>query len=461
MEKYKGEIFQLYIVQKKTLKDVITSLKRDHNINPSPQVLKTKIRKWGFQKNVLRSDVRTILSLLSHDEATDRDMSFSLRDRPVDLKRIENHRKREGMAKAPGKARIDKVLNRGNQAAGANQPFQAPVVVLTLQHYRAPEKLLWEVDVLIKGSFERGCWSFNGNDSIISSTAGQEVEVSHLHTFLSHLNVGSTAAISEDYELAGESWRKAFLTLETVVQGQYHDIIPNLLQKINDLAREGHGKLAEFLKQQIFHCSKILQGPNTSTSAIYQALGDLDMTHMPDIETRVMSNYHKLFEQYLGSSCYNSFVMMMNAARRRLLHDIWATFDECLPKLHYLDALYGPLDRRSLDVMCLRVETLNQRGLCIQAEAEALAFIRRAEMILEDKWIRFYNLTRGWFHLGSAQYFLGNPTSAIQSLFCALRSEAELCKLGDFNIFQGERVIIKDYLKRLGASNQAEDSLSI
>ena len=35
MEEYKGEIFQLYIVQKKTLKQVIAILKQEHDIEVS------------------------------------------------------------------------------------------------------------------------------------------------------------------------------------------------------------------------------------------------------------------------------------------------------------------------------------------------------------------------------------------------------------------------------------------
>ena len=172
------------------------------------------------------------------------------------------------------------------------------------------------------------------------------------------------------------------------------------------------------------------------------------MTFMLEIEERIMKQFTKLFELYLGHLCYNSFVMIMDGARRRLLQCPWATFD-CLPEISYLDSYFGPTDRRSLDVIGMRVEILSHRGMHSEAEVEALALVQRAGMIQSDDWQRFYNLTRGWYFLGSAQYFLRKRDVAIQNLCNALHSDDELCKIDEFHIFEAERMIILKFLEHL------------
>jgi len=43
------------------------------------------------------------------------------------------------------------------------------------------------------------------------------------------------------------------------------------------------------------------------------------MSNLSDIEERIMQRFSKLFTQYLGPTCYNTFVMGINRARQRLL----------------------------------------------------------------------------------------------------------------------------------------------
>jgi hypothetical protein len=219
---------------------------------------------------------------------------------------------------------------------------------------------------------------------------------------------------------------------------------------INDLNRQGYTRLAALLKKHIAQCSKSLV--NASTASVFNGLGKLDMEFMLEIEERIMNQFDKLFELYLGHLCYNSFVMMMDGARRRLLRYPWANFD-CLPDISNLDCVFGPADRRSLDVIGLRVEISNHRRLHIETEQEASMLVHRAEMIQDDDWQRFYNLTRGWYFLGSAQYFLRKRDASIQSLSNMLVSDDELCKIDEFHIFDTERMITLKYLEHLKSSH--------
>lgn len=410
------------------------------------KVLKTKLAQWGYTKNVKRCEVVQVLREKARRRSAgiEEDYTFTLQQRPVDLKKIERHRQRAGLPD------IQQPENITTEIAWRTPPPSPPTSLPP--QWRICEKVLYDIDILIKGSFETGLWSFKGNELIIKSSTSQDLEIEVLHNFLGDFAFGCHAADTRNFVRAGVCWQRAFLNIEALVRGRYHDIIPNLVQKINDLNRQGHSRLAALLKEHIARCGKSLLGPNSSTKSIYDGLGKLDMSFMLEVEERIMKQFTKLFELYLGHLCYNSFVIMLDGARRRLLQYPWVNFD-CLPDISHLDSIFGPTDRRSLDVISLRIEILNNRNMHVETEVEASMLIQRAEMIQSDNWQRFYNLTRGWYFLGTAQYFLRKRDVAIQSLSNALRSDDELCNIDEFHIFNAERMIILEYLEHLRGVN--------
>jgi hypothetical protein len=313
---------------------------------------------------------------------------------------------------------------------------------------RTPEKLLRDLDTLIKGSFEAGLWKSCGVEHIILSSPSQNADRLAMHNFYSNLDSGCAAAEEKDFLSAGAHWGRAFENVDSLVKGQYHAIIPSLIQKINDLNKHhGLGELADKLKNHIGTCSRAFLPPGSPTSVIYQGLAQLDVSSIAEIEPRIMRRFVELFDTYLEPGNYNAFLLMINTAKRRLLYDNWASLNECLPDLSGVDAVSGPSDRRALEIMALRLHTLNHRRLYRQAEAEAFLLIARAAIITNDQSQRLQNLVRGYFHLGRAQHILGNK-AARQSFLSALQYEEKFCELsGDDDMFKVERAAILKYLE--------------
>lgn len=160
-----------------------------------------------------------------------------------------------------------------------------------------------------------------------------------------------------------------------------------------------------------------------------------------------MGCFKARFEFYLGSMNYNSFVMMMNYARRKLYHDAWVRLEDVLPPVDLLGRTYGRSDPRTLDVIGMRIEVAHRRKWFHMVEAKASILIDRAVQIKNDDWQRYYNLTRAWFDLGSAQYFLKKKKLASTSFHEALLNDDELKKVEECNIFDPERNTIANYLQ--------------
>lgn len=434
-----------------------------HTVAPRPADLQSQLTQWGFTKNLKRGEVVEILRAKASRDTAGKESVFTLRGRPVSLEQVEKHRKKFGIpAIKPGSLSASHdSSDTSSQDIVCRTPPPSPHASLpVVEARRVPEKLLYDIDVLVKGSFEAGRWKFVSNDLLIVSSEHQTAEKLAIHDFLGNIINASATAKRRDYDLAFERWSQACVKVDRLVTGRCHDIIPNLIQQLNDLNREDLGPVAASLKKYIAEASAVHGDPNEPTTTILSQLGKLDMSLVAAAEERIMAHFHRLFTQYLGYRCYNTFVMMMDGARRRLLYDKWATFTDCLPSLAHLDTLFGPTDRRPLDMIGLRLEILKDRGIPAQAEREAAELIRRAENIENDDWQRAYHLTRGWYFRGWAQYSMpGKRGQAVESFETAMRCDDELCAIDDFHIFVPERVAMVGYLRELRGAASGDSSV--
>ena len=386
-------------------------------------------------------------------ESAGKESTFTFRNRPVDLEKIERYRKRNKLDFH--QRSLFKTNQTPKTGVVCRTPPLLPKSLPVTQAWRVFEKLLFDVNNHIRVSFESGVWTFDGNERLIRSSPAQSSERSSLHAFLGGLDISCAAFAAGNVQLAGGYWRQGFREIETLVMGQYHDTIPNMIQKINDLNRQGQLEVAVLLKKQITRSSMTYQSPDRSRLSILEVLEKLDLEYMVEVEERVMQCYVELFDLYLGSQCYSSFVMLMNAARRKLTRNPSATFEECLPDLSLLDNSFGPSNQRSMDVVRLRVETLNLRGLHEQTEIEAYALVERAAQIQDDQWKQLYYLTKGWFYVGSAQYLLGKPDIATENLSQSLRCGGGFSRIDHSGLFNPERLIMLKYLEHLGTRKNA------
>ena len=388
-------------------------------------------------------------------ESVGKDSAFTLQHRPLNLERVMRHAVKARLRPVQVSTSAAPNLLVAATVKCRTPPPTLPRQLPMSERWRVPERLFYDVEVLIKSSFEANRWrrnETNGDELIIHSSVKpdqQSFEVQSLHDFLGHLDTGCNAAQAQDFIEAGHHWKDAFIAVEALVKSQYHGIIPNLIQKLNDLHLQGFEDVATKLKTHIANCSRVYLTADSSTLSVYCGFEMLEMEFVGDLEERVMKQYSELFEFYLGHRCFNAFVAKKDSARQRLLRHEWTRLDDCLPSISYLDAEFGASDRRTLEVIGIRAEISSRRGLHRQVCEEASSLIERAEMIQNDEWQRCYHLTRGYYFLGLARYKLEERDEASEVFSKALFYEEELRKVEDYHIFEAERIIIHEYLQDL------------
>ena len=321
--------------------------------------------------------------------------------------------------------------------------LQAPQQILI------PEKLLYSLDGLIRESFESGAWRFFDNERLIESSPAAVAEQRALMSFLGSVDQGCTATRIGHLVLADAHWQRAIVELEVLLRGTYHDIIPNIISKLTDLDDWGFADVANRLMREMVGIASACKHSGIVIFPLYEAFDGLILEGMSELEDRVWEMFHSVFQLYLGSYCYNTFVMMMDRAQRKLQRDKDLNIDHHLPPLQPLDDQFGILNCRSLDVLRMRVETFYQRREYVRVTEEASSLIVRAERKLNDPWKRHYFLIKAYYHSGNAHFYLGNFESTTQHLSYALYLEEEFCKLDQSYQFGSERIFMKEKLDRL------------
>lgn len=429
----------------------------------SAAIYKARLEKWGYQKNTSRHTVTAVLREKKQRESQGKESTFFFRGRPIDLEKVERFRDRARIQHTERPINLERVegqrslaqVNTSNglqfHPAGlvSKTPPRSPLQrsLSTPRVWNIPEKLMYNIDIYIKGSFEHGDWSFNGNERLIESSQNQESEQTSVMSFLDGLDTGCRYFADGNADVGGLYWRRAFREIDSLVQGTYHGVLPNMIIMINELDDKNHREAATKLKSYAAQACIARQSPGHARTAIFKALADVDMDDMKELEIKIMTCFTQLFELYVGPRCYSTFVMQMDLARRRMLRG--EAIDRCLPDLSVLDSTFGPINHRSLDVIRLRMEFLYRGKEYAEVKKYALLLIERAGTIEGDEWRRIYFLVKGGYHLGMAQYFTANYADAIRDLSRCLEWEEEMWKVDKTGQFNTEKIEMLERLENM------------
>ncbi|KAK0101810.1 hypothetical protein ONS95_006960 [Cadophora gregata] len=414
-------------------------------------IYKSRLRKWGYHRKVKREEVMTILRIKQTREASGKHSVFLLRGRPVDMKQIEEFARRQHIKNVEHKSLFQPRDGPGLEIEAYTPPPSPPLrnPPSPPRIWQIPEKLLRDVDVYIKGSFEAKLWLPTGTETIIASSEMQSPERQALHSFVGGIDTGCSNFTSGNTEAGGLFWRKAFREIPTLIRGSYHDILPNIIQRINDLHQRGHPVAAASLMKHVASSSVIDPLSKQATRSIYVSLAELGLDNMEELEERVMTRYAELFHFYLGPEYYNSFVMQMNLARRKINRGGADVLYERLPDLTSLDQNFGPSNRRPMDVIRTRVEVLYEHEKYEEMEAQANILLERGVMIENDQWQNLYFVIKDFYYIGLARYCLKMYIVAMESLKSCLHWIREFENIDATGLFDPEKVEVLEKLAEI------------
>ena len=94
-ETHRSTIKRLYLDENKTLKDVMTIMERDYDHKATVKMYKSRINKWGLDKNCKAKEMKAIARKKVERDAIGKASLFQIRGRQVDIEEVLRHFKRK------------------------------------------------------------------------------------------------------------------------------------------------------------------------------------------------------------------------------------------------------------------------------------------------------------------------------------------------------------------------------
>ncbi|KAJ4417851.1 hypothetical protein N0V82_005908 [Gnomoniopsis sp. IMI 355080] len=157
--KHKPMIKKLYIDEDKTLKEMMEIMQREHNFVATPRMVKTRLKKWGYTKNVsVRSEeVESLMELIfdaeSHGSVRRTSTAVTLATgRVVGLDRVAAHLRRKRISPI--------IVQKASQVSMARyhhggSPSPTSLSMDSPFEFRLPETIFFDVDSFVSGSIQR------------------------------------------------------------------------------------------------------------------------------------------------------------------------------------------------------------------------------------------------------------------------------------------------------------------
>ncbi|KAJ4388058.1 hypothetical protein N0V93_008663 [Gnomoniopsis smithogilvyi] len=157
--KHKPIIKKLYIDEDKTLKEMLEIMQREHNFVATPRMVKTRLKKWGYTKNVSvkSEEVESLMELIfdAESQGSVRRTSTAVTlatGRVVGLDRVAAHLRRKRIP-ASIVAKASQVSMARYHHGGSPSPtslnMETPIEL------RLPESIFFDVQSFVYGSFQR------------------------------------------------------------------------------------------------------------------------------------------------------------------------------------------------------------------------------------------------------------------------------------------------------------------
>ncbi|KAK3689536.1 hypothetical protein B0T22DRAFT_375373 [Podospora appendiculata] len=159
----KSTIRQLYIDEKKTLKQLMAIMEIQHNFHATPKMYKSKFKQWNLSKSFKPREVLAVLQVAEDREAAGKASRIIVRGKEVDLDWVKDYIKRKRAKSARvvfgdhirsvnmGIEKMDKVICR--TPSPSPQPLLKPPATLS-----QAEELLHTVGLYVDGAFAGGQW---------------------------------------------------------------------------------------------------------------------------------------------------------------------------------------------------------------------------------------------------------------------------------------------------------------
>ena len=200
---------------------------------------------------------------------------------------------------------IDKLLKKQSKRSTNLDPsLQVPKCIRTPTDFAIPERLLYDVDVYLRGPFESGRWSIVGNKGFLQDSSHQYIqsEIVDLEAFIfSALSVSA----SRDIVRASRAWAHVSEEISSVIPKQNIHTYTRLSFLTRTLILEGKVEIAHAILRQFHGLTTAREGaaqPNHPLLNLYNGLLRANPADIDQIVPLLQFRVAEILDSLLGTT---------------------------------------------------------------------------------------------------------------------------------------------------------------
>ncbi|KAL9069783.1 MAG: hypothetical protein Q9157_006048 [Trypethelium eluteriae] len=344
---------------------------RDRSFKATGRMYKTRFKKWGLRKKNGAAEMKAIARILRISQQSGDTAIFESHRRLITAAELQRYLKRKHLT-------LDEFIEgRPDLSEHANVSLQAPRYIGSSADFDIFERLLYNVDVYIRGSFEvsRRCIISEKNgiveasrDTLNASNANLRSEALDLENLVfSALGVSGNNGIAN----MSRAWACVSREISSIVSRQNIHTFTRLCYFTQGLMLNGKVGIAHAILRQLSNLTAVKQGtanPGNPLLHLYKGLLLANPSEIDQLINILQLRVAHILENILGSMHVESLnqraLLALHTTSRRV-SPLQAR--ELLEKYRKLDL---PMDRRFLLVFMQYVQTLlNHREYTLLIEA--------------------------------------------------------------------------------------------
>ncbi|KAH8887144.1 hypothetical protein GQ53DRAFT_327200 [Thozetella sp. PMI_491] len=292
-------IKKLYKDERKTLKEVMDIMEKQHNFYATPKMYKSKLKEWDISKSFKAQEILAVFHAMEGRQAEGKSSQFVMRGKEVDLKWVRHYIKRNR-----SRMKLDIAeRKRSPSASGSGDEIVcrtlAPRPMPTIAApgaLQSAEELIRSMSVYIEGAWASNQWVFDAG-GVLRSRKG-ETGHHHLLRLWGLLDQASQLmGRSEKIDLVN-MLNPAFAYLDDIVRDECPRAVPFLFCVFDVLHSRGRLDLTELFLKYIKSLSLRVLGPGHPQTRVWDHAAE----NYPDGHDEVFPRYFAWLLDVIGGA---------------------------------------------------------------------------------------------------------------------------------------------------------------
>ncbi|KAH7152933.1 hypothetical protein EDB81DRAFT_649202 [Dactylonectria macrodidyma] len=319
-EKKRPIITRLYQEEKKSLKEVMDILERDHNFTATVKMYKSRIWKWGLDKKLKGDEVLAILILKTERDAQGKPSEFTIRGQPVDLDNINRYIRRNPSLVARFQAGEVPSIQTTLEVQ-CHTPSPAPSPSSTAPIEVSPiEEVLGLFRNYVDSCFMNGVWEYEYNTSCTSCRPGDRSDELFERVMTGFALVNRSMMRKDEISIS-TILGPAFESLKEIIASESPIFVARTACLLWYLDRNHKNDLHRIVMDYLAGLVPIVLGQDNPMVRIWQILGSPQFTEYSELAMRIYSTLIPLMEERIGPANYITAILYGDHIDYLLGHD--------------------------------------------------------------------------------------------------------------------------------------------